>query len=46
MRGVRTTDGGIPAGAIVLATDGDATAGLTGLDVPAVSMGSITVYLA
>ena len=46
VRGVRTTGGGIPAGAVVLATDGDATAGLTGLDLPAVSVGSITVYLA
>jgi phytoene dehydrogenase-like protein len=46
VRGVQTDDGEIAASAVVLAADGDATAGLTGLDAPSVSVGSITVYLA
>lgn len=44
--GVRTTQGELRGSAVVLATDGDSTARLTGLDVPRIELGSATLYLA
>jgi phytoene dehydrogenase-like protein len=44
--GVRTLDGDIPGSAVVVATDGDSLAQLTGLSAPRVTLGSTTVYLA
>jgi ligand-binding SRPBCC domain-containing protein len=44
--GVRTPDAELRGSAVVLATDGDTTARLTGLDVPRVELGSATPYLA
>jgi phytoene dehydrogenase-like protein len=43
--GVRTPHGELRGSAVVLATDGDATARLTGLDVPRIGLGSATLYL-
>jgi phytoene dehydrogenase-like protein len=44
--GVRTPDAELRGSAVVLATDGDTTARLTGLDAPRVELGSATLYLA
>ncbi len=44
--GVRTPDAELHGSAVVLATDGDSTARLTGLNVPRVELGSSTLYLA
>ena len=44
--GVRTPDAELRGSAVVLATDADTTARLTGLDVPRVELGSATLYLA
>jgi phytoene dehydrogenase-like protein len=43
--GVRTPHGELRGSAVVLATDGDATARLTELEVPRVELGSATLYL-
>ena len=44
--GVRTPDAELRGPAVVLATDADTTARLTGLHVPRVELGSATLYLA
>ena len=44
--GVRTPDAELRGPAVVLATDADTTARLTGLNVPRVELGSATLYLA
>ncbi|HEX8968756.1 MAG TPA: NAD(P)/FAD-dependent oxidoreductase [Chloroflexota bacterium] len=44
--GVRTPHGELRGSAVILATDGDTTARLTGLQVPRVDLGSATLYLA
>ena len=43
---MRTPQGEMRGSAVVLATDGDSTARLTGLDVPRIELGSATLYLA
>jgi phytoene dehydrogenase-like protein len=44
--GVRTPRGEMRGSAVVLAADGASTARLTGLDLPRIGLGSVTLYLA
>jgi len=44
--GVRTPHGEMRGSAVVLAADGASTARLTGLDLPRIGLGSVTLYLA